>query len=650
MGPRKFQSGPCMGALLHRRLAAVLRLAIPLIFVIASFGAPVYAQTVSVSVIDDQFVPKTLTITAGTTVTWTNNGGMTHSVTADDGSYDSGNLSPGQSFSHTYTTPGTYPYYCVFHGAPGGVGMSGTITVTGASAAPTVTSISPTTGLPTGGTTVVINGTNFTGTTAVRFGSTAAASFTVNSANQITAVSPAGTGTVDVTVTNASGTSATGAADRFTYTLPAAPTVTSISPTTGLPQGGTTVVIRGTDFSGATAVSFGSTPAASFTVNSATQITANSPPGTGAVDVTVTTASGTSAAGAADRFTYTLPADSLKLRALQLAVTKLEANASGQATASAIADAIAEGFCDGDQLVTMRPGGLHFNSAGDPNTKSQAKDAVGARANPLSRAAPQVGSACAKDALWVDVQGSGWNTTTSTSDIKGGQVNGLAGVTHQFMPNVLVGLLGGYETFDYSSDMLAGRLKGNGWTVGGYIGWRIVPGLRFDAGLAHSEVQYSGTAGSASASFPGHRDLASAGLTGIYKLQAFSIEPSARIYALWQTEKAYTDSLGTSQGVHEFSTGRVSTGAKITYPWILVDGTTIAPYAGVYLDYYFDNETVADVLQPVDFIQGWSMRATSGLSFSLPSGIILSIGGEVGGLGSGQFTNWTARGGASVPF
>ena len=97
---------------------------------------------------------------------------------------------------------------------------------------PTVTSISPTGGPVAGGTTVTITGTGFTGVTAVKFGTAAATSYTVVSATSITAVSPVGTaGTVDITVTTPGGTSATSAADKFTYY--AIPTVTGISPAAG---------------------------------------------------------------------------------------------------------------------------------------------------------------------------------------------------------------------------------------------------------------------------------------------------------------------------------------------------------------------------------------------------------------------------------
>ena len=165
---------------------------------------------------------------------------------------------------------------------------------------PTVSEVEPSYGPPGGATSVTITGTSFTGATSVKFGSANAASFKVESATKITAVTPAGTGTVDVTVTTPEGTSATGASDRFSY----APTVTGVKPAAGPAAGGTSVTIAGTNFSEVSAVKFGSANAASFTVNSATSITAVSPAGIGIVNVTVTTAGGTSEAVPADDFSY----------------------------------------------------------------------------------------------------------------------------------------------------------------------------------------------------------------------------------------------------------------------------------------------------------------------------------------------------------
>ena len=168
---------------------------------------------------------------------------------------------------------------------------------------PIITSVNPNAGPTAGGTSIVITGGGFTGTTAVQFGGINATSFTVNSASQITAIDPAGpVGVVDISITNTFGSSATSSADQFTYV--AAPIVTSISPSGGPSGGGTSVIITGAGFSEASAVSFGTTNATSFTVNSDTQITAIDPAGAGIVDVTVTTAGGTSATSAADQFTY----------------------------------------------------------------------------------------------------------------------------------------------------------------------------------------------------------------------------------------------------------------------------------------------------------------------------------------------------------
>ncbi|MET8028421.1 IPT/TIG domain-containing protein, partial [Streptomyces avermitilis] len=85
-----------------------------------------------------------------------------------------------------------------------------------------------------------------------------------------------------------------GTSNTLTYTYIPVPALTSLNPTSGPEAGGTTVVITGTNLTGATAVTFGATPATSFTVDSDTQITATAPAGTGTVQVQVTTPGGTS--------------------------------------------------------------------------------------------------------------------------------------------------------------------------------------------------------------------------------------------------------------------------------------------------------------------------------------------------------------------
>ena len=159
--------------------------------------------------------------------------------------------------------------------------------------APTVTSISPSSGLTTGGTSVTITGTNFTGVTGVTIGGAAVSGYTVNSATQITCTTPAGSaGTASVVVT--AGGLSNAANTLYTYIAP--PTVTGISPASGPTAGGTHVTITGTYLTGATGVTVGGAAATIISV-SGTSITCTTPAGSaGTASVLVTTPGGTNAA------------------------------------------------------------------------------------------------------------------------------------------------------------------------------------------------------------------------------------------------------------------------------------------------------------------------------------------------------------------
>lgn len=182
-------------------------------------------------------------------------------------------------------------------------------------APPLVTLLSPNNGPNVGGTVVTITGSSFSivpGAMTVTFGSSAPVAAACASSTSCTVTSPSGSGTVDVVVTVAGQSSATGNATKFTFNAPPlGPAVTSISPTFGSANGGDVVTISGTNLisGGPTSVSFTPTaggPAVPATaVNcSNTACTATSPAGAGSADITVTTGAGTSAIVPADVFAY----------------------------------------------------------------------------------------------------------------------------------------------------------------------------------------------------------------------------------------------------------------------------------------------------------------------------------------------------------
>ncbi len=162
---------------------------------------------------------------------------------------------------------------------------------------PTITSFTPTSGGT--GTAVTITGTNLFGTTALSFGGTAAASFTVFSSTSVQAIIASGT-TGDLAVTAAGGSTAFSG-----FTFVPLPVIASFTPASAIT--GTTITITGTNLSGATAVSFGGTAAASFTVLSSTSVTAVVGAGASG-SINITTAGGT---GARSGFGYIPPPPTL---------------------------------------------------------------------------------------------------------------------------------------------------------------------------------------------------------------------------------------------------------------------------------------------------------------------------------------------------
>ena len=161
-------------------------------------------------------------------------------------------------------------------------------TITAPAPGPTITTFTPTGGQA--GTVVTVLGSNFTGATQVTFNGTAATAFTVNSATQLTVTVPTGvaTGPIGVVAPTGTGTSA------MPFTVGPPPVITSFSPASGYV--GSSVVLTGTGFTGATQVTFNGTAATVVAVNSDTQITVTVPAGasTGPIRVTTPVSTGVS--------------------------------------------------------------------------------------------------------------------------------------------------------------------------------------------------------------------------------------------------------------------------------------------------------------------------------------------------------------------
>ncbi|MGP3535803.1 IPT/TIG domain-containing protein [Microbacterium sp. RD1] len=164
-----------------------------------------------------------------------------------------------------------------------------------------VSAVTPPGGPLDGGNAVVITGVCFTGATGVLFGAVPATSFTVDSDSQITAVAPAGTGVVDVTVVGAAACGTDSLPDAYEYTDD--PVIAALTPGTGPQTGGTVVTITGVNFTGVTRVTFDGVDGTNLVVVSDTELRVTTPAGApGAAEVRVFSPAGVSDPGS---FVYT---------------------------------------------------------------------------------------------------------------------------------------------------------------------------------------------------------------------------------------------------------------------------------------------------------------------------------------------------------
>lgn len=180
--------------------------------------------------------------------------------------------------------------------AQAAVGPNALPTVDPEPVAPSILGLDPILGPEAGGTLVTITGTDLTAVDTVTFGGVEGTEVTVISPTEISVLTPAGVGLVDVIASGPAGSATL--QNGFTY-VPAGSgdgdepgTVVSFTPTSGPEDGGTSVTIIGTGFTGADGVDFGGNPGTDFTVVSDNEITVVSPPGTGAATVTITGAPG----------------------------------------------------------------------------------------------------------------------------------------------------------------------------------------------------------------------------------------------------------------------------------------------------------------------------------------------------------------------
>ena len=351
--------------------------------------------------------------------------------------------------------------------ASGVVGLSG---ASAASSVPKISGFKPSSG-PVG-TSVKITGTNLTGATAVTFAGTAA-SYTVDSAKQITAIVPTGATTGAVSVTTPFGT-----ATRSTFKVTAVvPTITGFTPTSG--PTGTSVTISGSGFTGATSVAFNGV-AAVFTVVSASQIDATVPLGATTGAVTVTTPSGTATGST---FTVTSPAPT-STSTLYVARASAACSDSGPGTSSqpfctigAAASKVVAG-----QTVQVAAGSYPEDvTISKPGTAS-APIVFTAAAGATVTVSGQLHGFTVTNATWITINGFTVTGTTGNGIFVSGSSNITISANH-------VSFAGLPEAGKTSSGILLKSNTTNSLVVGNTADHNSYAGIEVNGGSTGNEVR-----------------------------------------------------------------------------------------------------------------------------------------------------------------
>ncbi|MEL7429408.1 MAG: autotransporter outer membrane beta-barrel domain-containing protein [Pseudomonadota bacterium] len=281
---------------------------------------------------------------------------------------------------------------------------------------------------------------------------------------------------------------------------------------------------------------------------------------------------------------------------------------------------------------------LGGNTGAGANTQSFGADLAPGSADPQVSVTPET-----RMSVWMDLAGTAWDGE-QTAD--GDQINFTAGIGQLVNPDLVVGVFGGYESYDYASNSVLGDISGDGATIGVYAGWQATPDWRLSGHLGWSRLDYDvrtnigGAGGIITGSYDADRIMASLTARGSYQFSAGIFEPLARIYALQEDHDAWIDSTGFVQAASSDVTGRGTIGGTWKFDPVMVAAGDLSPYVGVFGDYLF-----GDIDEP--FIvggptpDGLSGRVVTGFTLAASNGYVIGLDGQIGLLGSGEFTSYT---------
>lgn len=308
--------------------------------------------------------------------------------------------------------------------------------------------------------------------------------------------------------------------------------------------------------------------------------------------------------------------NSAQLDDVQDAATGVAANLASEAITDSVAEEIAAAMSGQVQVMSASEGKVGLVYA--PGMGK------GTMITPTADVASG-GSDMASWRIWSSLRYTDFNSNA----LDGDQVNALVGASILFGDGLVAGLVAGYENQDYQDNVNA-TLQGEGFNIGSFVGGGLGNGLRFDAQVHASFLDYDMASGPVTGSTDATRLIFGGGFAHSFDAGAFTIEPTARFSGTWEWQDAYTDSAAVAHADRDFHFGRLSAGTKIMHRFDLGDGASFTPFVTGFADYRYSGGSAPAQDSLMD---GMSARIGLGLDFHAANGVTASALGEISGLG-----------------
>ncbi|PCH46438.1 MAG: hypothetical protein COC23_04310 [Hyphomicrobiales bacterium] len=330
-------------------------------------------------------------------------------------------------------------------------------------------------------------------------------------------------------------------------------------------------------------------------------------------------------------------------------LSPLVINTQGSALGSAISQAVGgslngngAGNENGDQSgFTMRAYGLSSltetsQTVTDPTVSKIDKQRYGSNLS--------FGYAPGSDSPWNIWFSGRFDFFNGNAD--GHVATAVSGANYLVNENALVGIHVGYGSSDLDAN--TSKLQSDGFTIGAHFGARLAPRVKIDGFASYTGSNYDIAFGTTTGKFDADRISAGMNLYGHIPMETYTLQTEFSALISSEDQESYTDSAAAFHASQNFTVGRISVGPKILFNPIETASGSLSPWIAAKFEYDFSNNSAGSGSTLPDLGDVSSGRLSAGFSAIMGSSR-LDVSGEVGGIGSSEFTNYSGIAKITIP-